>query len=532
MKITRRHLYITGLAAAGALGGLAALVWPRMAGPKIKGEIKGANSTLGHRLRKGDFPPPSHTETRKVAIIGSGIAGLSAAYELHRSGITDFSVLELENQSGGNAQSGHNSVSAYPWGAHYVPLLSEESGHIKDLFESFGIITGYDKGLPVYNEDYIINDPDERLFIHGRWQDGLVPLVGATSDDKAQYTRFLAQMEAFKTRRGPDGKRWFAIPIDESSSDPEARALDGLTMKDWMAAQSYTSVPLHWFVNYGCRDDFGVTHDQISAYAGIHYFAGRNGKAANTHADSVLTWPEGNGFLAHKLAEPVRDRIVPKAMAYSLRKIGDGVEIDYWDDASQVSKRLKAKAAIVATPHFIASRLYPELAATGFGYAPWAVANITLNKLPAGEGADLSWDNVIYNSQTLGYVVATHQVPQMRPLKTVLTYYWPLTHLPPADARKEALARSYQDWQNLFLEELLRIHPDLKGAIEQFDVWLWGHAMVRPVPGFIWGKDRAAALKQSPPVFTAHSDMSGLSIFEEAYSHGLRAAQNVQAFLR
>ncbi|MFZ4703955.1 MAG: hypothetical protein ACOYMG_28250, partial [Candidatus Methylumidiphilus sp.] len=49
--------------------------------------------------------------------------------------------------------------------------------------------------------------------------------------------------------------------------------------------------------------------------------------------------------------------------------------------------------------------------------------------------------------------------------------------------------------------------------------------------GFIWGDARKQALKQYPPIFTAHSDMSGISIFEEAYTHGVRAAEGVLAHL-
>ncbi len=530
MTPTRRQLLYGSGAAAAGLAAVSPFVWDAIKPTKpIPGGIAGANAARGHRLRQGMFPPSQDAGHHDVVIIGSGIAGLAAAYHLDKAGVTDIRLLELEDHSGGNGHSGRNAVSAYPWGAHYVPLLSSECGHIKELFRDFGIITGEQDGLPIYNEDYILNDPDERLFVEGRWQEGLLPTLGVTDDDQAQYKRFLAQMDAFKVKRGSDGKRWFAIPIDESSVESEARALDSLTMKAWMLAHGYTSEPLHGFVNYGCRDDFGVCHDQISAYAGIHYFAARDGKAANTTPDSVITWPEGNGFLANKLAEPLRDRIITNALVYSVTESDHDVTVDYWD--GEISHRLTARAAIIATPRFITGRLLPVLAANDFTYAPWVVANLTLDKLPAGPGADLAWDNVIKDSQTLGYVVATHQIPQMQPLKTVITYYWPLTHTTPVEARKEALARSYADWQKLFLTELYRLHPELIGQVAHMDVWLWGHAMVRPVPGFIWGATRATALKQTQPVFTAHSDMSGISIFEEAYTHGLKAAQAVKAYL-
>jgi len=532
MKPTRRQMTTAGLAALGAAG-LAPLAWEAIRPQRpVPGAILGANSSLGHHLRTGGFPPPSSQARHEVVIVGSGIAGLAAARRLTALGLDDFRLLDLEDHAGGNAHNGQNAVSAYPWGAHYVPLLSDEAVEVRALFRELGIITGEQNGLPVYNEDFILQAPDERLYIDGRWQDGLMPTVGIGSDDEAQYKRFLAQMEAFKVRRGVDGRRWFAIPMDTSSADPQARALDAQTMKAWMLAQGYTSTPLHWFVNYGCRDDFGVPHDRISAYAGIHYFAARNGKAANTAPDSVITWPEGNGYLAKRLAEPLTNHFIPRALAFAVEKTADGVIIDYYDAATETSRRLQARAAVLATPRFIAARLLPGIDASAFTYAPWAVANITLDRMPEGKGVELAWDNVIHESDSLGYVVATHQVPQMEPLKTVLTYYWPLTRDDPAEARRQALARGYDDWQKQFLGELLRVHPELRDAVSHMDVWLWGHAMIRPMPGFIWGPQRARALEVSPPVFTAHSDMSGISIFEEAYTHGVRAADGVAAFLK
>lgn len=535
MKISRRQFLI------GSGAGVCALAFGRffsfIASKKpVPGRIAGANSAIGHKLRVGGFPEPSSNIQKDVVIVGAGIAGLAAGYRLHTSGQHDFLLLDLESEAGGNASSGRNDVSAYPWGAHYVPLLTEEAGAVKQLFEELGVITGHaEDGRPIYNEYYICADPHERLFMLGRWQDGLIPTLGISAEDESQYKRFFAFMEGLKSRKGSDGKRLFAIPLDKSSQDKEWIALDALTMSEWMDKEGYTSAHLRWYVDYSCRDDFGTSYTETSAWAGLHYFAARNGVAANAEPSNIITWPEGNGWLAKKLAEPIKDNIATHALAYNVTDHGDHVTVDYWDEKTQLSTRIKARAVVLATPHFVASRLVQSekasLSADAFSYSPWAVANITLSKLPAGKGAPLSWDNVVYNSPLLGYVVATHQIPQMKPVKTVVTYYWPLSHISPADARKEALGRSYEDWQKIFLKELLQVHPDLEGNVEHMDVWVWGHAMVRPTRGFIWGDARKKALKQHPPVFTAHSDMSGISIFEEAYTHGVRAAEGVLSHL-
>ena len=544
MKITRRKFIF------GVISSLCAFVLAKYSGfissfskyrfrfPQklIPGEILGASSSLGHKLRFTTFPAFSRTIQKDIVIIGGGIAGLAAGYRLAKAGFNNFILLDLEKEPGGNALSGKNSVSAYPWGAHYVPLLTEEATAVKRLFEELGIITGYDpKGLPVYNEFYICADPHERLYIYGRWQDGLIPVLGITPEEERQYKRFFAMMESYKNRKGNDGKRAFAIPIDKSSQDGDLISLDSITMEQWMNQEGFSSPNLRWYINYCCRDDFGTTFKETSAWAGIHYFAARNGRAANTDSQNVITWPEGNGWLAHKLAQPIKSNTITRALTYSVIDRGSNVKVDYWDDQRNQSVRVEAKAVIMATPRFVASRIVKtektSLSAEKFSYAPWAVANITLSRLPSGEGVPLCWDNVVFNSNLLGYVVATHQITQMKPINTVLTYYWPMSHLNPVAARNVALSLTYEEWQKIILKELLTIHPEIEGHVERMDLWIWGHAMIRPTKGFIWGKERREALIQHPPLFMAHSDMSGISIFEEAYTHGVSAAEKAMTFM-
>ena len=364
----------------------------------------------------------------------------------------------------------------------------------------------------------------------------MLPDEGASEADRAQYAAFFAAMDSFRAARGTDGRKAFAIPIDQSSADEQFRALDRISMADWMRARGWDSAPLLWYVDYGCRDDYGTAMTDVSAWAGIHYHAARDGRGGDGAApQAVLTWPDGNGHIVRRMKAIVGPALC-SALAWRVQPGSEGVAVDVFEPGCNASRRIVARAAVLATPRFVADRL---LGRTGDpaqtlaqSYAPWMVANVTLGRRPGGRGAPLCWDNVIYGSRSLGYVVATHQSLQQVQRRTVLTYYWPLSGQSPADARRAALARDLPEWQAMVLAELLAVHPELDGAVERIDVWLWGHGMIRPTPGYMWGAARAATCIHAPPVFFAHSDMSGISLFEEANERGVQAADAVAAFLR
>ncbi len=499
----------------------------------MPGRLLGADAALGHRLRTGDIPEPTQTERAEVVIVGGGVAGLSAAWWLRRAGVDGVRIVELEDDVGGNAASGGNAVSRYPWGAHYVPLLTAESVHAAALFTELGIITGRDAaGLPIYDPFALCADPRERLFRNGAWQEDLLPDEGVSQADRAQYAAFFAAMDGFRTARGADGRKAFAIPVDESSADARFRALDRISMADWMRLRGWDSEPLLWYVDYGCRDDYGTAIADVSAWAGIHYHAARDGRAADgVGSQAVLTWPDGNGHIIRGM-QAIVGPVLCSGLAWRVQPGPDAVAVDVYEPGRNASRRIVARAAVLATPRFVANRLLGRAPDPAQSYAPWMVANVTVGRMPGGWGAPLCWDNVIYGSRSLGYVVATHQTLQQVQRCTVLTYYWPLCDQSPEDARRTALARDLSAWQAMVLAELLAVHPELEGAVERIDVWLWGHGMIRPTPGAIWGAQRAAACVHASPVFFAHSDMSGISIFEEANERGVRAADAVRAFLR
>ena len=523
---TRRE-FLKSIGAGGALS----LAGCQPRGPDrdyhVAGKVVGGWGARGHLLRS-EFTvaaEPASTLRCDTVIVGAGVSGLVAADTLDRAGRRDFVICELGDGPGGNAFSGSSAVSGYPWGAHYVPVIDPDDTPLREFFARAGIIRAIrSDGLPIYEETMLCADPDERLWIHGYWQDGFVPTIGANRDDLNETKRFLGFVAALRGARGDDGLAVFALPLDRSSADPKGRALDNLTFGEYLRQENYSSPTLRWYLNYCCRDDFGAPADTVSAWAGLHYFAARRGRAVNATRNDVVTWPEGNGFLVHALAGNLTDRLRTACVVRSVTVQNGQAVVDVIEGGR--ATRIVAAAAILAVPHHVLQHLGPELrgADPAPRHTPWVVANVTLSTRPTGNGAPLAWDNVVYGSRLLGYVVADHQSLGKPRDELILTYYWPINHLPEIEARRFAERRSHADWCADFLVELYMIHPELRGRVANLDIWIWGHGMVCPEPGYIWNAGRAQRLAGRPPLYFCHTDVSGMSMFEEAFALGHRAA--------
>ena len=502
------------------------------------GELLGPDLKLGHRLRTGDFPKVSASRKVGVLIVGGGIAGLSAAWQLTKQGITDWELVELEEQLGGNARAGRNAVSAHPWGAHYLPLPTREATQLRSMLADLDVLHGDPQAvLPQYDETMLVHAPQERLYINGLWQESLWPRQGVAQRELDQYKRFEELALKLRNSVGADDKRAFASPSALASRDPQFTRLDQLSFAAWLTEQGFDSPNLHWIADYATRDDFGTRAAQCSAWAGIHYFACRDGQALHAEPHSVLTWPEGNGFLIRKLEEWLLAKrsgtITRRSLCSKLLRQAGHCDVELYDATSDTTTAVRADRVIWAAPAFVLVSVWanapPEFAPAqaSIDTAPWLVANLTLSEPPYDLGpAGLAWDNVLFESNALGYVIANHQqirVRQQGPV--VLTYYLPLAHLAPKAARQALFTTPHAQWAEQILRELAIPHPTIRQLTQRIDLWRWPHAMPRPTPGFLSSPARRMLEELSGALVFGHSDVSGLSLFEEAHATGVRAAR-------
>ena len=515
-----------------ALDGAPALVGLSRKGHVIGGGFVDDDAAAGHALRDGTIAlhPGRPQRTVTVAIVGGGIGGLSAGWRLDALGLTDWTLLELGARHGGNARSaeypGLGGMQA-PWGAHYLPVPDADAEEVRRLCREVGVL------LPdgSWDERVLCHSPQERLWQHGRWREGLDPRDAASPAERAQFARFEHLIEGWRATgmfRVPSATGHRARARGAAGGGPAAKlarevaALDHITADRWLRDHGLDAPALRWWVEYGTRDDYGASLSQASAWAAVHYFAARPERE-----DGPLTWPEGNDWLVRALVAKLaagrdargQSRLTTRAPVVRVERKGGRWHVD------TPHEQIVADAVVWAAPLFVLPRVCAEVTLpVSLEYASWVVANLVLDSMPQERGAPLAWDNVIFGSTALGYVNAQHQRLGLADARQLWTWYHAVTDQPAATGRRWLQQQPWSAWRDTIVHDLQRAHPDIAERLVRIDVKRWGHAMARPVPGTLKRVQTMRDWSPAPRLFVAHADLSNLSLFEEAQWHGVQAA--------
>jgi protoporphyrinogen oxidase len=531
MKFTRREILSSFLGLPFALAACSS----NSAKSFPDGEIVGANVDAGHLLRENREREvaANNWEKVKVAIVGGGIAGLTVGWEFSRKNFNDFVLLELENKIGGTSMSGTSNIVSYPWGAHYLPVPFRENEQLISLLDEMNLTEGKNQtGEIIVKEQFLCREPEERIFYKGRWYEGLYLSAGAGDEDKRQLAEFQKQIDFWVNWRDAEGRRAFAVPVENSSKEAEVTALDKISFATWLAQKGFNSERLLWYCDYATRDDYGLKLEQTSAWAGLFYFCSRV-RQAGEESQAFITFPEGNGKFVDHFREKVADKTRLKTIALEIVPNEKGADVVCLNTETNELKGFHAEKIVFAAPIFTANYLIrdfrrgsPEYVKE-FQHNAWFVANLFLKDRPKPRFAKdfpLAWDNVLYESPGLGYVNATHQ-KGIDHGAAVFTYYYPMCD--DADGRAKLFALNWRELADIVLSDLNRAHPDIYDLTERLDVMRWGHAMISPRPNFLWSGAREKAMNPFRNIHFAHSDLSGIALFEEAFYHGLRAANEI-----
>ena len=560
--------------AAGAAGA-SALAGCKPGPPALQdlpGGFTGVALERGHSLRpfwqrlaQGlELPAPAVVHRAPVVIAGGGMAGLAAARSLELTGVQGAVLIDTQDAMGGNSQGGQVSGVACPLGAHYLPVPGNDATEVQDWLQELGVRQQV-AGRWQYEERYLCHSPQERLYLHGRWQEGLLPVQGVPQRTLSQYARFeqcMNQVMAESAFAMPSIRVW-----QREGRLPAAHArLDAQRFDHWLAQQGLDDEYLLWYLDYCCRDDFGAGTHRVSAWAGLHYFASRHGfhaprvmsgsddeHHAEEDGEQVLTWPQGNGWLSQQLVARLKATLQsPDCSVLSITDGRDGVQVDTWHHGRQQHERWLAARCVVALPTFIAARVlrnppdFLRTVASRLEWAPWLVANIHIDQpLADYPGAEPAWDNVLYqdgNQGGLGYVDAGGQrLDRLTRQPTVLSYYQALGDW--EQGRAQLLKQPFAFWRDRIVGSLSGPHSDLLLRATRMEITRYGHAM--PVPrmgdqGILSeialqsNNDKRSVLSNgerigllpapvSGRLVFAHSDWAGYSVLEEAFTRGHHA---------
>lgn len=516
----------TSVADVAGIGGAFANPNPVAAHALWSGEGKdeSAYADLGHR-------------PFDVAIVGGGVSGLCAAWKLRQSGIERIVVLEQSAACGGTSLSGELGGVLHPWGAHYINVPPREADCVHEVLCDIGVIEGYDaRGWPLIEADALLRWPHERLFVDGRWQEGLEPLAAASASQREDLLRFRDIMLRWALYKGRDGRRAFTLPLRYSSGDPQLRALDQLNMADYLRQEGLDSAPLRWYVDYACRDDYGSLARNVSAWAGIHYFACReyDYRLSDQYPSHTLTWPDGNGRLVRGLSAGLEaDQVWTQHLVMRIEEGGQAQRLSLVDLGAGARSLIRANAVIYAGKLHTLPYVLPQLpsaqqaALRALEYSPWLVAAVLIKE--GRERSVSAWDSVVYASTSLGYINASHQNPSANG-RQVLVYYLPFVD-GLAAARRELLQADHRRWVEFIVSDLAQTDLEMADSIERIDIYRWGHGILRPAPGLLWGEESRWRQRGPRGVFLAGCDRSGLPLFEEALYSGIAAAEEAMAFL-
>ena len=193
-------------------------------------------------------------------------------------------------------------------------MPGDDAREVQDLLEELGLRRRV-AGRWTYDERHLCHSPQERLFFQGEWQDGLLPLQGVGAATLAQYRRF-----AQRGRSGCASAARFAIPLRASAAGAahcwrwtRCPSTPGST------SEGLDDPHLRWYLDYCCRDDYGAGIAQVSAWAGIHYFASRHGFHAPGDDDGDERDARAHLARRQRLAHAPAGRAAGRAPAHAAR---------------------------------------------------------------------------------------------------------------------------------------------------------------------------------------------------------------------
>lgn len=455
------------------------------------------------------YPERGPVEDVELLVVGGGVAGLATAYLAQPRRTV---VLEREDRLGGTGACAQAlDGTQFALAAHYECDPTPNFGpELLGLYTRAGFVeadttTGGHRFVddtfyvaPERSEQSI--DPTGRLTTRG-------------------FRVFQIEPEAMRLR-DLVLERTAGWPMTTRAAGDEARAEGCRSFRAWLDAQGFSrGGELERRMNVLLRSDYGAPAEDISAYAGLHYFGCR---PYLTHGSRTFAPSQGLSYFAQRFADATPGlELRLRQMAVRLTDHGDHVEVRALDLTARTTRRYRAQRVVVATPKKAVRFLHPPDAQlfTTSAYAAWLTVTFELGRV-VPEQELLCWANhVAEPSHThIGITWHNHASPQA---PAIFSHY---IALPPGKPNHVRLLTSRaRGWvERCAAIQRVLFGRDLVADTSRITVQKLGHAMPTPVPGALFTNPNAR--RASRRILYAGVDTGRLPLLAEALDSALEVA--------
>jgi len=461
---------------------------------------------VGHLAFESRDFPKSNSISTKYLIVGGGISGLSAAYQIRKE---DFILAELSDMLGGSSASSEYNGTPICHGAHYDLAYPENYGEkVLSFMSELGLIKfdSFSRTWRFVDKKYLITkNRESQTYAFGNMRKDLIAEGPAKGE-------FVDLMKGYA----------HSMIMPTKLIDKNNHHLNEVSFLSWLEDKISLTPDFIESLDYHMKDDYGADCNSVSALAGIHYFACR---PYYTQPVELFSPPEGNAYFVNKIARQLPGgAILTSHLVKRIKESNTGFQVEIVNAKKREIVTVNCEKIIFAGHKHSLKYVYPAdyNLFQNVDYAPWVVVSIVLNR---ALDSDVFWQNEMLteDKSLMGFTNSKSQY-SVSGDRQVLTVYFCFK---PEEREMMSLIRQKK---HVFINQTIShlenyFDRPLRQAIQKIFIKQMGHAMPIPKPGYLFND--ANKIRSNPNLVYAGVDNGRLPLLFEAIDSGISAVEEL-----